>query len=212
MIRCLDIHTHHPAPRPLAVVNTTPDGFNPLEGQFYSIGIHPWLTTDNPSEEEWKLFEKLAMHPAVVAIGECGIDKFKGGPLYRQMLVLKRHIEISEKVSKPLILHDVKAHDIIVGLRKDMNPTQNWVVHGLRTKPSVARMLTDSGIYVSFGEKFNPDTPRVVPREMILAETDESSLPIEEIIAALSQNMGENILEIIARNTYVFLNLNCKSE
>ena len=212
MILCLDIHTHHPAPQPLAVVSSSISDFQTYPGQRFSVGIHPWDTADTVPEEQWNKLEELIALPEVVAVGECGIDKLKGGFMYKQLAVFRRQMLLSEKYKKPMIIHDVKAHDIIVGLKRDYNPTQKWVVHGFRGKPTVAKMLMDVGIYLSYGEKFNPDTPRVVPREMILAETDESSLPIEEIIAALSQNMGENILEIIARNTSVFLNLNCKSE
>ena len=40
---------------------------------------------------------------------------------------------------------------------------------------------------------------------MILAETDESGLSIEEIIARLSEARGENMLEAIRENTANFL-------
>ena len=178
-----------------------------MEGQLYSIGFHPWVTDRTVSAEEWNEFERLAALPCIVAIGECGIDKLKGGLMFKQLLVMKRQIEISENLGKPLILHDVKAHDIIVGLKRDMKPSQKWLVHGLRAKPTVAKMLTDAGIYISFGEKFNPEALKVVPENMILAETDESPLPIEEIIANLSSNLGRDITPLILQNTSQFLNV-----
>ena len=205
MTLCLDIHTHHPAPQPQAVVSVGIDDFNPIEGQFYSVGIHPWNTNGNVTAQEWEKLDRFAEMPCVVAIGECGIDKLKGGPMFRQLLIWRHHIELSEKLRKPLIVHDVKAHDIIVGIKKDMNPTQPWVVHGLRAKPTVAKMLTDEGIYVSFGEKFNPETPRTVPEQLLLTETDESELTIEQIIFNLSQNLGKDIFTLIKENTNRFL-------
>lgn len=212
MIRCLDIHTHHPAPALCAVVAESIQGFEPFPGQYYSVGIHPWETVRNITPEEYRQLEKMAEKEYVVAIGECGIDKLKGGPLFRQMNLFKRHIDLSEELKKPLIIHDVKAHDVIVGLKRDLNPTQKWLVHGFRGKPSVAKMLTDAGIYLSFGEKFNPETLLSVPRNMILAETDESTLPIEEIIGNLSAVIGHDITDLIADNTSFFLfgsNINC---
>ena len=205
MTLCLDIHTHHPAPQPQAVVSVGIEDFNPIEGQYYSVGIHPWQTTRNITVEEWAQLDRIAALPCVVAIGECGIDKLKGGPMFRQLLVWKHQIELSEKLGKPLIVHDVKAHDIIVGIKKDMLPTQPWVVHGLRAKPTVAKMLTDEGMFISFGEKFNPDTPAAVPQNLLLAETDESQLTIEEIIANLSTNLSMDMLPLIAANTQRFL-------
>ena len=205
MTLCLDIHTHHEPPQPLGIVSASLTDFHPLEGQRYSIGIHPWVTDKTVSAEEWNEFERLASLPCVVAIGECGIDKFKGGPLFKQLLVFKRQIDISERLGKPLIIHDVKSHDIIVGLKRDLNPSQNWLVHGLRAKPTVAKMLTDAGIYVSFGEKFNPQTPSSVPEDMMLAETDDSPLSIDEIIARLSSNLGKDVTGRIADNSLKFL-------
>ena len=207
MTRCLDIHTHHPAPQPMAVVSAGPEDFSPVAGQFYSIGIHPWLTVKDPSPESLRNFDELCALPEVVAIGECGIDKLKGGPLFRQLIVMKHQIEVSETLKKPLIIHDVKAHDVIVGLKRDLQPCQKWMVHGFRGKPSVAKMLTDAGIWLSFGEKFNSEDLKLVPESMILAETDESSLSIEEIIRHLSENLGKDMTEIIAGNTIEFLGL-----
>ena len=207
MIRCLDIHTHHAPPQPLGIVSASPQEFRPLEGQMYSIGLHPWDVWDEPTPEQWSRLEKLAELPQVVAIGECGIDKLRGAPLFLQMIVFHRHILISEKVGKPLIIHNVKAHDQIVGLRKQLHPKQCWVVHGFRGKPTVAKMLTDAGIYLSFGEYFNADTLVEMPTEMILAETDESPRTIQQIIASLSASIGYDITERIAMNTSNFLRM-----
>ncbi len=203
----LDIHTHHPAPCPGAVVCVTPEEFNPLEGQLYSVGIHPWSTLDDISEDTWAQLEQAAAHPQVVAIGECGIDLVKGGPLYRQMQVMKRQIELSESLGKPLVVHCVHAHDIIIGLKKDLQPVQNWAVHGFRGKPTVAKMLTDKGIWLSFGDKYNDSSVREVPAGMLLAETDESDLPISDIITRLSVLVGRDLTKEIEKDSRLFLGL-----
>lgn len=207
MTLCLDIHTHHLPPQPLGVIAVTPADFHPIPGQYYSLGIHPWDTEREISKKEWDLFDEIAAHPAIVAIGECGLDKLRGGPLFRQMLVMKHQIEISEQLGKPLVIHDVKYHDVIVGLKRDLKPRQKWLVHGFRGKPSLARMMTDVGIYLSFGDRFNPDTLRSVPSERILAETDESPLSIQDVIGKLSADFGEDITALIAANTRDFLGL-----
>ena len=212
MTRCLDIHTHHPAPQPEAVVSVAPGRFSPVGGQLYSVGIHPWDTDREMTPEDWEMLEEIAAKPEVAAIGECGLDKLRGGPLFRQLNVLERQISLSEKLNKPLIIHDVKYHDVITGLKRDLNPRQKWVIHGFRGKPSIAKMMTEVGIYLSFGEKFNPETPAMVPPEFILAETDESPLSIEEIINRLSANMGIDITEVIARNTADFLGIKHEPE
>lgn len=207
MTLCLDIHTHHSAPQPQGVVAVSFRNFNPIENQFYSVGIHPWESSAPMSKEDWEEFERIASLPCVVAIGECGIDKLKGGPLFKQLIVMNKQIELSEKLMKPLIIHDVKAHDVIVGLKRDLNPIQKWVIHGFRAKPTVAKMMTDAGIFISFGEKFNPETPLTVPENFLLAETDDSPLTIQEIISNLSANMGRDVTSLITANTMNFLDI-----
>ncbi len=208
----LDIHTHHPAPQPEAVVSVSPDNFNPIEGQLYSVGIHPWLTGDEIPDELWDKLEEAARHPQVVAIGECGIDLVKGGPLYKQMLVMKRQVELAEEVGKPLVIHCVHAHDIVIGLKKDLNPTQNWLVHGFRGKPTIARMFVDAGIWLSFGDRFNDQSVVVVPSGMLLAETDEAEVTIEDVITRLSVLSGRDVKSEIARDSLVFLGLDKTQE
>lgn len=214
MTPCLDIHTHHPAPQPYGVVSATLEDFNPVEGQRYSLGVHPWTVKAVPDRAFWEEFERKASHPSVVAIGECGIDRIKGAPLFIQMIVFKQQILISEKLGKPMVIHDVKAHDQILGMRKDGDLRQNWVIHGFRGKPTIGKMYTDAGIYLSFGEKYNPETLKSMPRGLILSETDESSLTIQEVISNLSAtlNGGEPgqttaTTEMIESNTKVFLNI-----
>lgn len=199
----LDIHTHRPAPYPDGVVSLRNFDVNPVEGQLYSAGIHPWDTVDVPGDDTFARLEKLAREKQVVMIGECGVDPAKGAPLFRQLQILKRQIDLSERLNKPLLLHCVKSADIIMGLKRDLNPRQPWIIHGFRGKPEQARQLTGKGIYLSFGEKFNPATVISMPDDRILAETDESLLSITEIIEALSRAAGRDLSSAIAANTEI---------
>ena len=201
----LDIHTHHPAPQPLGVVNASP-GDTLQEGQFYSAGIHPWTTLTAPSPEVLEELERLCSLSSVVAVGECGVDLARGGPLFRQLQVLKAHIALSERLAKPLILHEVKAHDIILGLRRDMQPAQPWVVHGFRGKPQVAEMLLHGGLWLSFGARFNPESlAKALEAERALAETDDSPQSIDEVVALLSQSVGRDLRADLAASAARFL-------
>lgn len=205
----LDIHTHKNAPQPEAIVNLRVKGCafeeDLLPAQSYSVGVHPWDAPEN-SESDWERVQELAGLPSVVAIGECGVDLMRGGLMFRQLQIFKKHIDLSEERHKPLLIHDVKSDDIVCGLRRDLRPSQPWAVHGYRGKPAGAMALVRSGCYISFGERFNPETLRAVPFDRILAETDESLLPIEEIIAALSAARGEDLLPIIKANSEKFCN------
>lgn len=201
----LDIHSHRPAPYPEGVVCLRLSPHEPLpallEGQLYSVGIHPWDTGEDLDPAIFNSLQKLAESPQIVAIGECGIDPLKGGPMFRQLQAFRRQVVISESLEKPLVIHAVKSYDIIMGLKRDLKPTQPWILHGFRGKPSAARQLADKGIYLSFGEKFNPEALAAVPENMILAETDESPLSIEEIIGRLSEAAASDLTLTIAENT-----------
>lgn len=121
---------------------------------------------------------------------------------------MRRQIELSEKVGKPLIIHNVHAQDIIIGVKKDLNPTQPWLVHGFRGKPTIAKMLTDTGIWLSFNDKFNDMSVTETPIQFMLAETDESETPIADIITKLSSLKGEDLTATISENVARFLSLN----
>ena len=202
----LDIHSHRPAPYPEGVISMRSLDATPVEGQLYSVGIHPWDTVTPPSEAEWETLETIAADPRVAMIGECGVDVGKGGPMFRQLQILKRHIDLSERLGKPLILHCVKGADIILGLKRDLNPSQPWIIHGFRGKPALASQLTQKGILLSFGEKFNRATVMQMPDDMIFAETDDSILTIEEIIGQLSQAADRDLLTPIKKNIESLLN------
>lgn len=205
----LDIHTHHSVPQPEGVVSlrVRKEGESYLlePHQAYSVGIHPWDTVADEIESRFSLLETLASQPGVVAIGEAGIDLNVGGPLFRQLQIFREHVELSEELQKPLIIHNVKGHDIIIGAHRDLRPSQKWAIHGFRQKPEVAQMFIRAGFYLSFGAEFNPETLAAMPRERILAETDDSELSIQEVIKKLSEVRGEEMLPLIKENTRIFL-------
>lgn len=219
-----DIHTHHEAPQPNGIINIriTPENIDSAENllihslsenkdstgnpQLYSIGMHPWDMDTMPDDSFWQKMQHIAELRNVAAIGETGVDIVKGAPMFQQILILKKHIELSEKIGKSLIMHDVKADDMVCALRRDLHPKMNWMVHGYRGKPQGATQLVKAGCYISFGERFNTSTLLSIPTETILSETDESLLSIEDIIVNLSKIRGVDLHPIIAGNSFKFLN------
>lgn len=207
----LDIHTHHEAPQPEAVVDVSlvsnPD-FTLIEGQLYSAGIHPWDTVGEITEAQWTRLEELLQRPEFVAIGEAGIDlSGRGGMMFRQLQIFKRQIDLSEALRKPLVVHCVKAEDVICGLIRDIRPTQPWIIHGFRKKPQAAEQLIKAGCYISLGPLFNTDTLGVIPEDRLLAETDDAPQSIREVIAALSNVANKDLSDIIAANSANVLGL-----
>lgn len=179
-----------------------------MEGQLYSVGIHPWDAAE-ASEDDCRRLADLALRPEVVAIGEAGIDLSREVPLFRQLLLFRRQVEISEAVGKPMMIHCVKAMDILAGLHRDLHPCQLWCIHGFRGKAATAQMLLREGCYFSLGPGFRAETARTIPADRLLAETDaDSEATIAGVIEALGQARGEEeIMRIIAANSAEFLKL-----
>lgn len=198
----LDIHHHGAVALPNAVTSFTPGEPLPAGTGLLSVGIHPWQTEGFNEFSLVELERIVTENPRIAAIGEAGLDTLRGAPMEKQQAIFRAHILLSERLRLPLIIHSVHATALILQLHKQLRPVQPWAIHGFRGKPDEAKQLVSHGIHLSFGARFNADTPAAVPPEFILAETDESPMPIEEIIAALAPVADS---DLIAANTAAFL-------
>lgn len=182
----IDIHTHAPVPAPGRIVNLDPSGPLPaiLEGQPYSAGIHPWNTAKADSDSIARL-DILAARPQVIAIGETGLDRLRGGDFAVQEALFEHHALLADSLGKPLVIHAVRAFPALIGMKRRLNPAVPWIIHGFRGKPQLARELLGQGFYLSLGEHFNPAARAVIPDWRLLAETDDSPLPPAEILSRL---------------------------
>ena len=68
-------------------------------------------------EESYHRLEEAISNEKVIMIGECGLDKVWGPTLDIQEASFRRHIELSEKHQKPLIIHCVKAYNEIIAIK-----------------------------------------------------------------------------------------------
>ncbi len=174
-----DIHTHRADAPAGSIINIAP-GAQLLPGRLYSAGIHPW---DAGSEADIDALAALCSHPQVVAIGETGIDLSRPVDPELQRALFATHADLSRESGKPLILHVVKAWSDVIAEYRRRRPAEPWIVHGFRGKPQLARQLLDSGLYLSYGERFNPLSLAATPASRRLMETDCSELPIDRIAA-----------------------------
>ncbi|MCH5216350.1 MAG: TatD family hydrolase [Muribaculaceae bacterium] len=158
MCNIQDIHTHnHEAVNAIINFDPTVDSFILKNDKFYSVGIHPW----NSSKADEFYFDKVSYYAALpnfLAIGETGIDTIKGGDIHNQINIFKFHVNLSENLNKPLIIHCVKAFNYIINLHNQFSPRQKWIIHGFRGKPQLAQQLISHGLYLSFGKMFNQDS------------------------------------------------------
>ena len=128
----IDFHTHDQQAPPPAIIQIPtdyllhPNEWQPRPGATYSAGIHPWdVNPDAPLQHLFEGFEKLAARPETVAIGECGLDRLHGD-YASQNAVFIRQAEYAEALSKPVIIHCVKAnYPLRKSYRRNFAPAQS---------------------------------------------------------------------------------------
>lgn len=209
----LDFHTH--SPRERAIVNASPWELPQLVAAhpdaLFSVGIHPWElprleVQGGALEAEVARLEECALLPQVVAIGETGLDALRGGPMEAQMALLRRHIALSERVGKPLVLHVVRTGHMVMQLRRELGRKveQPWVWHGFRGNATQARQfLAFEHTYISVGERFNAEAVEAVPLSRLVTETDESLRTVADLasaVAALKHTATEAVEAAVAEN------------
>lgn len=144
-------------------------GYDPADwrrqGQLHQIfpqeiitcfGLHPWTLaamTDQEMEsalsqleEEWSLDAD--------AIGETGLDNVvatHAGDKDRQRMVFRRHLQLSESLQKPLVLHVVKAHGPALEELKRYQLNSGGIIHGFSGSLEVAKEYLRLGLLISVG-------------------------------------------------------------
>jgi TatD DNase family protein len=165
------------------------------------VGIHPHVAS-HVDGETWDAVTELAAHPAVLAIGETGLDYDREfSPRDAQLANLRRHLVLGRDLGKPVILHcrskpasrDAQ-DDLIAELRTAGAGDAAWVarlggrppavLHSFSGPVDYAEAALELGLAVSFsglvfrkGEEPSADVVRLVPATRLLVETDAPYLP-----------------------------------
>ena len=200
-------HTHkESSEKGIEVINLFPDEYpyRMRSERLYSIGIHPWYADAEYDDVFLKKVSTAAELPQVVAIGETGIDRVRGGiaSIEYQKKNFIKHIEISVLVEKPMILHCVKAYSDVLQLRKQYFTENTWVLHGFNANRIIANQLIKSGCALSFGPEvlnINSNAAKaaaVTPVEYLLVETDNSDTDIEQIYMTISKLKNIQLFEM----------------
>lgn len=194
----IDIHTHAVNVGDAKYCITSSELSLACNG-YCSLGIHPWNITSD-WKEKFKEMASVAADARVVAIGECGIDKIKGSAnVELQIDVLRAHIQLSEGLKKPLILHCVKGVDEIVALHRTERASQPWIIHGYRGKSAQAQQLLREGFYISFGDFFNKEALLSVPANRLFVESDTGKKDIKDIYISIAEARGVALDVLIAQ-------------
>lgn len=209
----INAHTHTKGNEDtLSVINLYPQDINQIEkGKYYSVGIHPWYIPEEGAGKLLEAVEGIARSEEVVAIGECGLDKFSTVPMDLQLYVFEKQVEIAEKVGKPLIIHCVRAYNELVQIKNHTYSMVEWIVHGFNSNLKVADMLIRHEMYFTFGKALlNPESnaSKVLPQledDLYLLETDDSKVPIQDVYEQATQlvDMDMDILKLSMLTNFI---------
>lgn len=150
----------------------------------FSVGIHPWDVQLN-NQASLNRVKETAHHPRCVAIGECGLDYFIKSDKNIQKNIFIEHVKIAEELSKPLIIHCVRAyHDLVPILKNLKIPV---ILHQYNGNANISHsFLQNESIFFSFGRQlfssnFDTEIFSVLPLNRILFETDSTDKHIEDV-------------------------------
>lgn len=178
-----NFHTHHEDTVPCLLNSRAEDVQTDGSGTVCSVGLHPWDVGED-YERRLSVLRCVAGYDNVWAIGECGMDKVRGGAFPLQIEVFKIQVGVSEEVKKPLIVHCVKAYDELLAIRKEHvdrckgcgREPLPWILHGFRGKPEQAKQMMAKGMLLSFSHQYNIDSLRYAYEQAML----HTSASIEE--------------------------------
>jgi len=151
---------------------------------FCTVGIHP-NHMGGPVPSASRIAELAASHERVVAIGETGLDYFRGrDDAKAQSESLSAHVEAARTARKPLVIHTRDSFDDTLDqLRAEGAGEVGGVMHCFTGEWGQARRALDLGFLVSFTGivTFNNaatvrETAAKVPADMYMVETDSPYL------------------------------------
>ena len=146
-----------------------------------TAGVHPHHASEF-READVATLESLARDPAVVAVGECGLDYFRNySPHADQERAFQLQLEVAARLGKPLFLHQRDAHRELLRLLDPVLPhIPRAVVHCTTGTVEEAREYLERGLYIGItgwicderrGAHLR-EVVRAIPAERLMIETD----------------------------------------
>lgn len=148
-----------------------------------TVGCHPHYAGEK-EKFNIEIFRKLAKHPKVVAIGECGFDYFRNlSDRKSQNDVFAEQIKLAQEFKKPLMIHcrassgTDDAYEDALSMIHDSRFMLQVVFHFYAGSFEMSKELLDYGFYFTFGGVITygrsyDEIIRFLPMENIMLETD----------------------------------------
>jgi TatD DNase family protein len=152
-----------------------------------AIGIHPHHSAV-AQDEDVAWLRSLQQSPAVVALGEMGLDYHHDfSPRNRQAEIFAAQLELARELNRPIVIHNREATDDCLAIMKQF-PAVRAVFHCFTGSPPEARKILDQGYLLGFTGivtyKKSDELREVVkftPSDRIVVETDSPYLSPEPV-------------------------------
>ena len=152
-----------------------------------AVGIHPNYTAD-ASVEDVALLRGLQANPAVVALGEMGLDyHYDRATPQHQRQIFEAQLQLAAEFNRPVIIHCREAVDDTLAVMSAF-PSVPAVFHCFTGTRDEARRIIAAGYLLGFTGvitfKKNDELREIVretPLDRILAETDAPYLTPEPV-------------------------------
>ncbi len=150
-----------------------------------AVGIHPNEVAE-AIDADWATIQSLAADPAVVAVGETGLDRhWDRTPFPLQQEFFGRHLDLAHRLGLPIIIHSRDCHRDIVEQLGRLGRAVRGVVHSFTGTSDEAEELLELGLHLSFAgmitfanKSLDPlrAAAASVPADRLLVETDSPYL------------------------------------
>ncbi len=143
-----------------------------------AIGVHPSEYKTYNSEVEKEIYN-LCDNEKIKAIGEIGLDYYyEPDSKKEQKIILRKQLEIAEKLKLPVIIHDRDAHEDIFDILQTYT-LKEVVMHCFSGTVDFTKECIKKDYYIGVGgivtfknAKDLQETVKIIPLEKILLETD----------------------------------------
>jgi TatD DNase family protein len=143
-----------------------------------AIGVHPTHVA-GVQEDQLDQLGQMQSDPAVVALGEMGLDYHRGTELRdRQIRFFRHQLALAVEVNKPVVIHCREAFADCLAILNDF-PTVAAIFHCFTGTAAEARTVLERGYLIGFtgvvtfknsGEL--AEVARLAPADRIVVETD----------------------------------------
>lgn len=160
--------------------------FTKKHNVYGTAGIHPHEVQNAKEEDFIRIEEIIKTNEKIIAVGECGLDynrMFSEKNI--QLECFKKHIELAEKLNKPMFLHMRDAdEDFIKCFEGHEEICKKSVVHCYTSGRQTLKKLLDMGFYIGITgwicDERRADQLRnaveIIPKNRLLLETDSPYL------------------------------------